>query len=245
MDVKKVILSRSRYESINTHKILTNFDLVVPESEYPMYEAVVDNADAIVKIPDNVEGLGAVRNWVLDYYDEECIVMFDDDISHFFSLLNIRAYKITDKQMIDTIVLNCASNCKDANLSTFGFNQQGADVRKYDHTKPFNLKTWSGTIMGIIGRKYRFTEINKTKVDADFSLQCLLRDRIVWLDSRFSFQCKRDNNKGGNSLYRDQASVDREIRFLEEKWGKYIKIKKHDNVYSLKLNVERNQKTAL
>ena len=245
MKVTKVILSRGRHDTITTHKILTDFDLVVPQSELNKYKDVVTNANNIIPIPDNVEGLGAVRNWTLDHYDSEVVIMFDDDISHFYSLLNMKAEKIKDKDLINTIILNCASNCIEAKASVFSFNQVKGDIRKYRHTDPFNLKTWSGTIMGVVGRKYKFTEINKTKVDADYSLQCLLKDRIVWVDQRFSFECKRDNNKGGNSLCRDQKTIDNEINFLDQKWGKYIIIKQHENIYSLKLNVERTQKNTI
>lgn len=245
MKIKKVIISRSRSETIITHNILTDFDLIVPESEIELYKEVVKNADDIIAIPDNIAGLGAVRNWVLDYYSEEVVIMFDDDVSSFFSLLNIKAYKITSKELINTIIYNCACNAIDAGVSMFSFNQQAGDVRKYDHTKPFNLKSWGGTILGVIGRKYRFTEINKTKVDADFSLQCLLHDRLVWIDNRFAFGCKRDTNKGGNSLYRTQDTINEEMQFLNDKWGKHISMKNHKGTYSLKLNVQRTQKTNL
>lgn len=245
MQIRHVILSRGRYETICTHKILNRFDLVVPATETQAYKEVVDNYENIISIPDEITGLGSVRNWVLDYYSDEIVVMYDDDVSHFFSLLNDKAYKITDRDMIECIIGNAAINCMDANLSMFGLNQVQSDVRKYDHTQPFNLKGWGGTIVGIIGRKYRFTEINKTKVDADYSLQCLLRDRIVWIDNRFSFACKRDHNKGGNSLYRSQDRINKEIAFLENKWGSHIKISNHNHTYSLKLNVQRTQRTFL
>lgn len=245
MKIKKIILSRGRSSTICTHNVLKDFDLVVPTSEVDKYKTVVHNANDIVQIPDSIKGLGAVRNWVLDYYKDEILVMFDDDIDCFFSLLNIKAFKITDVDMIDLIIDNCASNCLEAGASMFSFNQVQGDIRKYDHTQPFNLKTWTGTIVGVIGRKYKFTEINKTKVDADYSLQCLLKDRIVWVDNRFSFGCKRDNNVGGNSLYRNQDSVNKEIQFLKDKWGKHIKITERENKYSLKLNIDRTQKIII
>ena len=48
MKVTKVILSRGRHDTITTHKILTDFDLVVPQSELNKYKEVVTNANNIV-----------------------------------------------------------------------------------------------------------------------------------------------------------------------------------------------------
>ena len=248
MKLKQVILSRNRYETITTHTLLHKFDLVVPESQLQEYKEVVTNYENIVAIPDEVHGLGCVRNWVLDYYSEEIIVMFDDDIAKFISVLNISPVTITKPEMVDQIINNCAVCCLDAGLSLFGLSQYG-DVRKYQHTMPFALNSWTGTIVGIIGRKHRFTEINKLKVDADFTLQKLLHDRIVWIDSRYTFSCKRDNNKGGNSLYRSQDQIDAEISFLKRKGKDHIKIGsmssqgKSNGKYSLKLNVKRRNMT--
>ena len=244
MRLRKVILSRGRHESINTHNLLSKFDLVVPESELLEYKMVVENAENIVGIPDDIHGLGSVRNWVLDHYEDEIVVMFDDDIKHFISVLNLSPVNITKPEMIDQIINNIAVCCMDAGLSLFGLSQFG-DVRKYEHTQPFLLNSWTGTIVGIIGRKHRFTEINKLKVDADFTLQKLLDDRIVWIDARYTFSCVRDSNKGGNSLYRSQARIDKEVDFLKRKWKDHIKISsmssqgKANGKYSLKLNVKR------
>ena len=96
-------------------------------------------------------------------------IVVDDDIKHFISVLNLSPVNITKPEMIDQIINNIAVCCMDAGLSLFGLSQFG-DVRKYEHTQPFLLNSWTGTIVGIIGRKHRFTEINKLKVDADFSL---------------------------------------------------------------------------
>ena len=174
MKLKIVIPSRSRWTTICTHQLLNDFDLVVPISEIEDYKEHVNNYSNIVGIPDKIEGLGAVRNWILDYYSEEIVVMIDDDIRCFMSLLNLSPMRINKPDLVHQIISHCALCCLDAGLHLFSFNQMG-DVRKYQHTEPFKLNTWVGSIVGVIDRKYRFTEQNKLKVDADYTLQHLLK----------------------------------------------------------------------
>ncbi|MGH0945713.1 hypothetical protein ACQVTS_32915, partial [Bacillus mycoides] len=207
--------------------LLHDFDLVVPESQVKDYKQVVPNANAIVPIPDDVVGLGAVRNWIMDHYEEEILIMMDDDIKSFVSLLQLKPEKIEDVDVIECILLNCAQNCIDAGMTLFSFNQCTTDVRKYRHSQPFNLSSWVGTVVGVVGRKHRFTEVNKLKVDADYALKTLLHERVLWIDQRFSFVNIRDRNRGGNTEFRTQQAIEDEIKFLEEKWKKHIRISRH------------------
>ena len=61
LSIKILILSRSRYNSISTVRIVPDFiEILVPESQKKLYEARVKNP--IITIPDDVKGLGRVRN---------------------------------------------------------------------------------------------------------------------------------------------------------------------------------------
>jgi hypothetical protein len=241
--MKIVIPSKGRSNTICSHKLFDlekhNVSVVVPKSEFDAYQDKIGKKH-LVAIPDDVLGLGAVRNWIIDHFEDEIIVMVDDDVKHMVSLLNIKAEKITSKDGNYEILANAANCACDAGCTLFTINQS-EDVRKYQHTEPFSLNAWVGSVVGIIGRKYSFTVINKTKVDADYSLLCLLKDRIIWTDKRFSFVAPRDTNSGVNTNFRSQKSIDSEIAFLKQKWKKHIRIGKSKGVYSLKLNVPRKQ----
>jgi hypothetical protein len=244
MEPKKVILSRGRAQHISTHHILTDFDLVVPESELQAYADVVKNANAIVPILDSIVGLGAVRNWILDHYKEEVVVMFDDDIKYCLSLLKFSPTRIKCLQDIETIIFNTAMNAWESGAKCFGFSQT-CDVRKYSHSHPFLLNSWVGSVVGVIGRELRFTEKNKLKVDIDFTLQNLKTHRIVWIDARFGFVPTRDTNVGGNSAFRSQDQLEKEIQFLMDKWGKHIKVSNNKSKYRPRVNVKRTQKLTV
>lgn len=64
LDIKIVILSRGRYNTITTNNILPDYiPIIVPKSELNLYKEKVKNP--LIEIPDEIEGLGKVRNWVL------------------------------------------------------------------------------------------------------------------------------------------------------------------------------------
>jgi len=242
--MKKIVISKGRAESIKTHYLLDKCDFVVPSSQESDYRKTLGSEAEIKVIPDNIMGLGAVRNWVLDNYSDEVIVMLDDDIHYFMSLMNLSPKRIVDPKKIDAILKGAAICAIDAGCTLFSLNQKG-DVRKYQLTEPFSLNKWAGTIVGIIGRRFRFNEVNKLKVDADFTLQCLLEERIMWEDSRYSFSCHRNLNTGGNSEFRTKSSVDIEVNYLRNKWGKHIKISNTKGKESLSLQVPRRQRIIL
>lgn len=85
LDVKVLILSRGRYNSIKTVDILPSYiEVLVPESEEQEYRNRIDNP--ILTVPDSIKGLGYLRNWVLDNFPERTVIMLDDDISKCYEL---------------------------------------------------------------------------------------------------------------------------------------------------------------
>jgi len=230
-----VIISRGRSKTIESHKLFPYADLIVPEEEREEYKKAVSNN--LVTTPNNIIGLGILRNWVLDNYKEECIVMVDDDIKALYYIGGVNAKRIENADTIEAVIYNAYIMASDINLGFFGFNQAW-DVRKYKADSPIVLNSWAGGVVGIIGRELKFCK-NKFKVDIDFALQNLLHKRIVIIDSRYSFAQARDRNKGGNSKYRTKEGVENEIAYLKNKWGKHFKIKKTKTTYQTILDVKR------
>ena len=241
-DIRLVIISRGRHESIvgNTLKLLPDWvDLVVPEKEKFLYSSVCDNPLTTYD-GDLIKGLGQTRNFVLETFKENTIIMFDDDLKKFYSTTGELSRNIDDVGEILQTIINTSVMSQDLGVSYFGFSQ--VDIRMYKGTDPFTLNSWVGGVVGVNGRKYRFRD-DPFKVDIDYALQCLLVDRITFLDNRFTFAQARDNKKGGSSLYRTQDSMEKSIASLRKKWGSAITIKegRHKNNMSTKINVPRKQ----
>lgn len=233
-----MILSRGRAKTIQTNKLLPDWiEVLVPESEKSEYEAAISNP--IITTPDNIEGLGMLRNWCLDNFPQETVIMIDDDINKFYCLTGEHARGVTGEEFVQ-VLINTAVMAKDAGAKCFGFSQ--VDIRKFDGYDPFWLCAWFGMIFGVIGRKFDFRN-DKFKVDIDFVLQNLLVERIIWMDNRYYAINSKDNNTGGNSKFRSQAAYEKSVETLQEKWGDCIKVKKdkHNSQIGISLNFRRKQ----
>lgn len=165
--------------------------------------------------------------------------MIDDDILYFYCLTGLNAERIDDPEEFVQILINTAVMAKDAGAKVFGFFQ--TDIRKYKGYDPFGLCSWIGTIIGIIGRKYRFRK-DKFKVDIDYCLQNFLVERIVWMDNRYYAMNCKDLNAGGNATFRNQEEYNRSVQSLVDKWGECLKISSYDTQIKIKLNFARRQK---
>jgi hypothetical protein len=104
---KYLIISRSRSDIISSWRLFPFASILVPESEKSLYE-YLDNK--IETVPDSIVGLGQLRNWILDNYDEEAIIMIDDDITECRCICRESYYKVTDVEEIKAVLLN-ALNC--------------------------------------------------------------------------------------------------------------------------------------
>lgn len=234
-------MSRGRAGKATTLSLLPEWvEVLVPDNEVDEYKSIYPNP--ILSIPKELCGLGPVRNWVLDNFDNETIIMIDDDIKIIYCITELHARRIRDKGEVMQILINDAVMAKDMGVHVFGYTQ--TDIRKFNGTMPFALHGWVGCVIGVIGRKYRFRD-DKYKVDIDFCLQNLLVDRILFIDNRYYFLQNRDNNVGGNSIFRSKEGFDRSVETLKEKWGDNIKISYHKSQIRISLNVKRRQQVEI
>lgn len=239
--IKILILSRGRSDSVTTVELLPDYiEMLVPESEKELYARKYKNP--ILTIPDCIKGLGPVRNWVLDNFKENIIIMVDDDIKKMYCITELHARPIKDKDEFVQILINTAVMCEDAGLHCFGFSQ--TDIRKYSGCEPFKLVGWVGCIIGVIGRKYRFRD-DKFKVDIDFCLKNMLVDRVIWIDNRYYCIQNRDNNKGGNSAFRTQEDYQKSLDTLLEKWKGWLVVSENKSQVSIKTRIKRKQEVKL
>ena len=229
-------MSRSRIETAKTMRLLPEWvEVLVPESEKPGYEEKYSNP--ILTVPDEIEGLGMLRNWVLDNFTEETVIMIDDDINYFYCLTDENARQVEQEEFIQ-VLINTAVMANDAGAHVFGFFQ--TDIRKYKGYDPFSLNGWVGCIIGVNGRKYRFRD-DYFKVDIDFCLQCLLIDRFIWMDNRYYALQSRDNNTGGNSKFRTEDKYNESIDSLFRKWGKCLKLRLTRSQKCIHITTSRRQ----
>lgn len=237
-NIKILILSRGRSDKATTPSLMPGWvEILVPESEKELYQQRYSNP--ILTAPDDIKGLGRLRNWVLDNFNENTVIMIDDDIKYMYCNTALKARQVTDPDEFVQILINDAVMASDLGVHIFGFTQ--TDIRKYSGCEPFSLNGWVGCCIGVIGRKFRFRD-DFFKIDIDYCLKCLLVDRIIFMDNRYYFLQNRDNNKGGNALFRTQEQFEQSIKTLLNKWQGCLKEKRNKSQVSLRITTTRRQK---
>lgn len=238
MNVRVIIPSRRRTDTLQQKalRLFPDATICVHESEADDYAKVVPRAQLLTH---DVEGLGIIRQWILDHVDDEVVVMADDDISMLYGLAGTHARRLDDPQAAREVLEVTAECAHDAGARVFGFNQ--GDVRKFLPQKPFALTGWVGGLIGIIGRTVRYDPVCRLHDDIDFCLQNLLQHRIIWQDQRFLFSHVRFIGVGGNAGARSQANHDSEIAYLRRKWGAHLTVQHAKSTILLKVHVERSR----
>lgn len=236
--LKKIILSRGRWDTVTTHKFLKDFYILVPDDELEKYKSSL-HLDNFLTIPSKIIGLANVRNFVIDNFfnDEYDVVMIDDDITDFYSVCHEKAYKITDKETVDSIFNHIYLISKDLKAPFWSMNQS-RDPRKFSKNDPFLLHSWIGSIVGVNQNDIKFDTHNKIRVDVDATLQAIKKFRFIWIDNRFAFYSKKDFNKGGNSLVRNYERLKREKEYLKAKWGAAVSLGTRKEKDIVRLNVK-------
>jgi hypothetical protein len=238
-------MSRSRSRAITTHRLFPSATLVVPESEIEAYAGIL--LPEKVSIPDPVSGVSAVRNWIIGRFDEDAIVMLDDDISACVCMVSLRCRKLSPEETL-AMLENSAYCARGAGARLFGWHQR-SDPRLLQRNDPFGVNHWVGGAVGIVrdekGDAPQWDELLKCKCDIDGSLTELMVSRLVWNEARFCFVQERDKNLGGNSLFRSAERIAAEKRYLKSKWKSHIRFETYKSQDRVAMDAPRRQSVSL
>lgn len=174
----------------------------------------------------------------LEYVEAGTLLfMADDDITALYALVGLHHRKITDPVAIRDVVDNAAQCCIDAKLSVFGFSVTKNPLHGKP-TDPFELRMWTGSAWGVVGRPCAFDANLRRTDDLDFCLQVLCRDRALWVDRRFHFAHGLFENAGGTAAHRGLEQIKDELAYLKRKWCRHITVKWLKSRWRISLHVK-------
>lgn len=214
--------------------------MTVEESELDDYQPILQMGVKLVPHPPT-SGLGELRQWILDHFDDRCIVQCNDNVRSVLCLVGKAPRRITDPNAIFRIFHNSAEIVEGIGISVFCYNPVGSDVRKFWPNEPIRFNRIEGCLFGMVGRRVRFDPRVKQHDDVDLTLECLRVDRIVWQDSRFAAEHNFMTGSGGNSEVRGRDSMLAELRYMKEKWGKYFVVTDRKTMLSTMISCPRKQ----
>lgn len=222
MDI--VIPSRGRPDRIwKAMRMLPNAVVTVDEREEEGYRRIW--GDRVVPHPP-LEGIAAIRQWILDNFHEKILVMVDDDLDHVQAMVTLPSGgidpRITDPRAVGQILENTAMIAQEIGAPMFGYTRARRPVT-FSPLKLFSFTGFVQGVVGFVGRKVRYDLRFKTSCeDLDIVMSALLKGRFVLQDMRFYWSFKTLVNRGGLSQSRrsDQIKMEREL--LKTKWGKFL-----------------------
>lgn len=250
LSIRLVIMSRGRAKTMTSHRLFPSATIVVPCDQWVDYAVLavdgVPVSPRLQTIPGKVQGISAVRNWIVRQFDEDAIVMIDDDIKACVSLVSLRCRKLLPDEIV-SMISNTAHCAHGAGARIFGWHQR-SDPKLLNRCDPFGLHHWVGGVLGVIktgGMAPGWDELLRCKCDIDACLSEFLERRIVWQDARFCFVQERDKNLGGNSVFRSEDRIATERRYLKSKWKGHIRFEEYKSQERVAIDVTRRQPVAL
>lgn len=222
-DIKLIIPSAGRSETVTTTKHILNCTLCVPESELQEYKK--HNECNIITHPDSIKGLGRKRNWILEKY--KSVVMLDDDLKGMKRLYTKdQASMLTPSESYQRIQETYFA-AKQSGAKLFGFNHV-VNPLMYKSLEPIKLTGYiNGCCIGIIENdKLKFHEDIIAVNDFYISLLNAYYFRYLYKDSRFCLsQDGIKKNVGGLAKFRNEETEKKDFILLKKLFGDAIMFK--------------------
>ncbi|HPD15791.1 MAG TPA: hypothetical protein PLE19_12625 [Planctomycetota bacterium] len=198
--------------------LLPTATLVVADSERDEYLRAGHSATRLIAHPD-LFGLARIRNFIVQRAGTEIVVQVDDDFQsvHAWPGRKRRIYRDPDRLM--GIIEGTARLAAEAGARLFGWSNAGKPLYFRPHD-PFDFRGPVGRVLGTVGDAVAWDERLATMVDTDATLQELLVNRFVLLDTRFYFHCGAIyGNRGGLQRIRTRELRERDLALMRRKWG--------------------------
>lgn len=217
----------SRRRQQNVARLLGVFPdavFVVHESERDAYAAEAGGDH--VETHKVVGSINAIRYGIIRAgADDGSLLMIDDDFKCRVQVLcRDRPYKLTSPADIRQVVENTAQASKDVGARMFGFASSGRPMY-YKPQDPFNPTGYIQQAIGLHGTDIVPDLSFKNMEDADMVLQCLLRHRFVFVDTRFHFDFGSVwAGAGGLQGVRTVEQESKDRAAVSAKWGEYVQL---------------------
>jgi len=176
-----------------------------------------------LRVHPDLKGLARIRNFIDAKVPNEICVQIDDDLKMVVVWSGGGYRQVTNHEEIDRILYVTAQAATDARVKLFAWGRRGNPAYFFQNN-PFSFTNPIAAAFGQIGRTLRWDDnLIGNLEDTDLTLQSLMKDRIVLIDTRYYFHFgKTWGEKGGAQAIRTQEVRDRDVEYVQKKWGKYL-----------------------
>lgn len=238
-EFKICIPSKGRAGLITSQNIFKSATLFVPESELMQYSHY---ENPIVKVPNEVKGITATRNWILKNTKEN--VFFLDDDLQYGGYIERTDYKYKVKRVKEEYIYlreieKLFDVCNQMNSKIFGFFTVNNNLTNYSFNPFLFNGVCLGSCMGIVNDgTFYFDESYEVKEDYELTLRHIKQQGLTVRSNILFMQHEHTQLRGG---CRDSKRIDKEkaaIKRLIKEYPGMIKEAKHRGTsFSIQLNI--------
>jgi len=239
MEFEIAIPSKGRAGLITTQKVFKSATLYVPQSELMQYSIY---SNKLILIPNEVKGITATRNWILNHNANKNVFFIDDDLQYFGyverSDLKYKVKRLTDEQTAYLEIKKMFEIACQMNAKLIGFFTVGNNLSNYPNNPFLFNGVCLGSCMGIINDgTYYFNEDYEVKEDYELTLRNLKDGRATIRTNILFMQHEHTQLKGG---CRSNNRIDKEKKAISKLIKEYpgmIKEAKHRGTsFTIQLN---------
>lgn len=224
MDFNFISPSYKRADNCLTHKAYPSIKYAVCETEAGAYKK--NGIKNLIVLPKGIQGNNArVRNYILDNYNDNPLVMMDDDTMSIGIYDEGKRIKLNEQDLFDKIT-NHIQLMKDLGAYLGGVNLI-LEPRAYRINCPYSFFT---PILGPfnihIKSAVRYSEELNLKADYDYFLEQIKTNKLTLRDNRMNYDHKKLTYKGGCAMLRNEAEERKQFDLFQKKWGVIVQVDK-------------------
>jgi len=214
--------SRRPMRMVRVMELLPTALICIDEREASEYSKLVPDEKLWLHPP--LERMGQIRQWMLDNCEAESLVTIDDDFRGVLTYVGVRIRKITDPNAILQIIENGVNILCDLDLPLYCWNRNRS-LLQFRGCDPIGFFGPASVSWITRGRGLGYDTSLFERVDVDFTMQVLLKNRILICERRYYFDGGlMSAGAGGLQGVRTGKLMDESTRTLVRRWGKYVDV---------------------
>ena len=239
MSLKIAIPSKARPWKSNSKELLQSAVLFVPESEKDLYFKVYKE---IEPVPNNIKGITQTRNYILNFFKGQEVVMCDDDLENVGYWTNKtdggrRQEKIKEESILIYEFQKYFELCEELKYKIWGLKTEASKIAQHDE-KPIDFRSYvTASMMGIIADgSYLFNENYLLKEDYEICLRHIRNEGGILKINYIYWQNKHWDKNGGCGDYRNDQMEKKMISMLIKDYPGMIKqVNRKNSQYCIRL----------
>ena len=186
--------------------LIANTFLVVPASEFDTYDDEYGLDVDILSCPDNIKGICATRQWIVDYTAYDNIFMLDDDMVFFKRIANSVKLEPCSPRQLEAMFFELSDWLDSMSFPVVGLSaRQGNNHVTEDYVEATRQMNFHGVNVEYFNRLDLRFDGMEVMEDFHMLLDMLTQGQKNRVMYKYCWNQRGSGAKGGCSSYRDNA----------------------------------------